>query len=98
MSRRKKYSPEFKQEALRLLMSKTVEQVARELRVPRSALYRWRRQYDAGETQMPDDTQYESLTTDEREELHSLRKRVVKLETEREILKKFAAFCARENE
>ena len=47
---------------------------------------------------MPDNGQHEALTADEREELFALRKRVAKLETEREILKKFAAFCASENE
>ena len=72
---------------------KTVAQVARDLDLTRSALDSWvhQAQIDAGKGPPG------ALTTAERDELSKLRKEVRELRMEREILKKAAAFFAKES-
>jgi transposase len=88
------YPPEFRAEAIRLVRSGGLaqSQVARDLGVSTFTLRNWLRQteIDAGER--------EGLTTEEREELRRLRKENKLLREEREILKKAAAFFARETD
>ena len=93
--RRRAFTPEFKAETVRLVLEgdRTIPDVARDLDLTVSALRNWVRQaqVDRGEGK-PD-----QLTTSEREELQRLRREVKRLEMEREILKKAAAFFAKEN-
>lgn len=88
------YPPEFRREALELIKisDKPISQIAKDLGVTDQTLRNWKRQaeIDAGRA--------EGLTTDERTELRELRRRVRTLEMEREVLKKAAAFFARESE
>ena len=87
------YSPEFRAEAVRLLRSsgRPIPQLARELGVSEQSLRNWSRQVDVDDGKAP------GLTTDEREELRRLRREVKTLTEEREILKKAAAFFAKES-
>ena len=97
MARRKRrqFTAEFKADAVRLCTAggQSIRDVAKNLDLTETALREWvrRAQVDAGEGPK------EALTTAEREELSELRRRVKRLEMEREILKKAAAFFAKEN-
>lgn len=86
------YSPEFRAEAVRLLRSsgRPIPQLAKELGISEQSLRNWGRQVEV------DDGRAAGLTTDEREELRRLRREVKTLTEEREILKKAAAFFAKE--
>lgn len=92
---RRHFSDEFKAGAVRLVLEegKSVSQVARDLDLTTSALRTWveRARADAGQGKPG------TLTSSEREELPKLRKENRQLKMEREILKKAAAFFAKEN-
>ncbi len=88
------YPPEFRAEAVRLARGsdRSIPALAADLRVSSEALRHWLRQDDAD----AGGSQPGALTTDEREELRRLRREVKVLQQEREILKKAAAFFAKE--
>ena len=91
---RKGYPPEFRREAVRLLRrgDRSVPELARDLGVSQQSLRNWSRQLDV------DDGRQEGLRSDEREELRRLRRENRILQEEREILKKAAAFFAKDSE
>ena len=92
---RRQFTPEFKAEAVRLCKvgDRTVTQVAVDLDLTETALRDWvkRADIDAGEGPPG------ALASEERAELMHLRRENKRLQMEREILKKAAAFFAKEN-
>ena len=91
---RRQFSEEFKAGAVRLVLDegKTVGAVSRELDLTASALSLWVRQARADRTKGKS-----GLMKEEREELARLRKENRILAEERDILKKAAAFFAKQN-
>ncbi len=87
------YPEEFRQRAVELARQReqSIGQIAADLGIAQSALHRWVRQADI------DEGQRDGLTTEERAELVRLRRANRVLAMENEILKRAAAFFAREN-
>src|SRR3989337_2665627 len=91
---RQQFTEEFRAGAVRLVVDagKTVGAVARELDLTPSSLAKWVSQARADRSQGKT-----GLTSAEREELARLRKENRVLQEEREILKKAAAFFAKQS-
>jgi transposase-like protein len=87
------HPPEFRQRAVELarLGDKPVAQIATDLGISDSCLRNWLRQADI------DEGRRDGLTTMERDELVALRREARTLKMENEILKRAAAYFAREN-
>lgn len=92
MGKRPTYPPEFRRKILDLVRSgRSVNAVAREFEVARQSIMNWQKQDDLDSGRRTD-----GLTTSENAELTKLRRKVRELEMERDILKKAAAWFARE--
>ena len=95
MQKRRKFSREFKLEAVRLVKERgvSVAQAARDLDLHEKVLRKWIREVSADPQQaFPGQGQMKP----EQLEIARLRKEVAKLKAERDILKKAAAFFAKE--
>ena len=90
------HAPEFRRRAVELarLGEQPVAQIAKELSISESCLRNWMAQADADEGK---NTESGRLSTDERAELAELRKKTTRLEVELEIVKRAAAYFAKEN-
>ena len=92
MKTRPPYPPEFRARMIEMVRAgRTPESLANEFEPSAQAIRNWVRQADLDTGKRKD-----GLTTDEREELNRLRRDVRVLREEREILKKAAAWFARE--
>ncbi len=91
---REPYPPEFRQQMIELVRGgRTPEELSREFEPTAQTIHNWVRQtdIDAG-------IRSDGLTLLEREELRRLRRENKQLHIEREILKKAAAWFARETD
>jgi len=88
-----RYPPEFRRQAVELvrLGEQPVRKIAADLGVSDQTLRNWIKQIDI------DEGRRGGLTTEERQEMVRLRRANRVLEMENEILKRAAAFFAREN-
>jgi transposase-like protein len=88
------HPPEFRQRAVELARegAKPVAKIAKDLGISESCLRNWMSQADADEKGSP-----ARLASAEKKELAELRRRNRQLELENDILKRAAAYFAREN-
>jgi transposase-like protein len=93
--KRRQFTDEFKKDTIRLIREsgKTVAEIARDLDLSESAVRNWLTQAEIDEGRGDQG----ELTTAERQELQRLRRENKQLQMEREILKKAAAFFAKES-
>ena len=91
--KRSKYTQEFREEAVKLITEQgyQIAEAARNLGINQTMLWRWKRDIKEGDN--PSESQGEKAM---QAELTRLRKENKRLKMEREILKKAAAFFAKE--
>ena len=88
------YPPEFRQQIIQLVKAgRTPEELSREFEPTAQTIHSWVKQADVDAGVRSD-----GLTSSEREELRKLRRENRQLKVEREILKKAAAWFARETD
>ena len=94
--KRRKYTAEFKREAVELVTNQgyTIAEAAKNLGISDQMLGRWRREHLEKQQNAFPGTGHQSPET---EELNRLREENCRLKLEREILKKAAAFFAKES-
>jgi transposase len=94
MAQGRKFPAEFRRQMVELVRSgRTAAELSREFKLSAQAIRMWVSQADIDEGRNPEGT-----TSAEREELSRLRRENRRLREEREILKKAAAWFARETE
>lgn len=95
MGARKQFSPEFKREAVQLLESgsRPGSEIARELGIARNRLYKWQAELRArGSGAFPGS----GMRTERTTEIARLKRELARVTEERDILKKAAAYFAKD--
>lgn len=95
MEKRRRFTSEFKREAVRLLRAakKPAAELARELGIPRNRLYKWAEDVEKKGDHAFQGSGRPKASTDS---LSALKRENARLKEENEILKKAAAYFARE--
>lgn len=96
MSTRKRFTPEFKREAVQVLESgsRPGSEIARELGIARNQLYKWQTELQArGSGAFPGSGARKERAT----EIARLKRELVRVTEERDILKKAARYFAKES-
>ena len=94
MSKRRKYSPEFKREAVALTRQPGVScrQIAQEIGINPNLLTRWKR-----EAEEASGNAFSGSGTPRDEEMAALKRELARMKKERDFLKEAAAFFAKES-
>lgn len=92
MSKRKKYSPEYKREAVQLVLKLgyTYNQIAKKIGINPAMLSRWVREAEAGSH-----TSFPGTDNPRDEEVARLKRELVRVTKEREFLKDAAVYFAK---
>jgi transposase len=95
MPKRKRFTPEFKREAVRMLQrsEKAPAEIARELGIHRNQLYKWKEQFGNGARVAATGTRSSANGDDE---LTRLKRELERVKEERDVLRKAAAYFAKE--
>ena len=88
---RKKYSPQFKDQALERAAKEGVPQTAKDLGIPDSMIYSWRAKQKQGGSSL----EHQKL---QQAEMARLRRDVIRLQEENAFLKKVATYFTKESE
>ncbi|WP_423823680.1 transposase [Salinisphaera sp. SPP-AMP-43] len=98
MAKRKQFSKQFKLQALELFeeSGRQATEVARELGVRRNQLYKWQAELWAKGEDQAFQGPGRPAPADEHSEVEALRREIAQLKEENAILKKAAAYFARE--
>ena len=91
------YSPEFRAEAVKLIEKTglSVDRAAKQLSIPKSSLGNWVRAAKTGK--LAEVSKGQRLPSEQEIELAKLRKELAEVKQERDLLKKFAAYFAKES-
>ena len=96
MAKRKKFTTDFKQDAVKMMLhtNKAPADIARELGIHRNQLYKWKEKFGNGATRMSRSARPRS--SNGVNEVTRLRQELERVKEERDIFKKDAAYFAKE--